>query len=279
MARENRFRRPGPRHLVAVPGAGASAEPRPRVDIVIPAHNEEHRLGRTLSAYRAACPDAYRFWIALDGCTDGTAAVAAEHAAEDARVHVIEYPKLGKGGVIMETFRRCDAELVGFVDADGATPPSELRRLARAALRADGAIASRRHPTAVVPAQRPLKRRIASAGFSLGVRALFQLPYSDTQCGAKVLRRHVVEQCMPLLSARDLLFDVDLLVTATRLGFRIVEVPTIWVDRPGSRVRASDSQRMAASSVRLWMHHRVLPVQESAAASGAALASEERRAA
>jgi glycosyltransferase involved in cell wall biosynthesis len=253
------------RHLVAVPDVGA-AEQSPRVDIVIPAHNEEHRLGRTLTAYREACPGAgYRFWVALDGCTDDTAAVAAWHAAQDARVRVVEYPKLGKGGVIIETFRRCDAELLAFVDADGATPPSELRRLVRAARRADGAIASRRHPASVVPAQRPLKRRIASAGFSLGVRTLFQLPYSDTQCGAKVMHRRVVEQCLPLLTARDLLFDVDLLLTATRLGFRIVEVPTIWVDQPGSRVRSSDSQRMAASSVRLWLHHRALPVEEQAA--------------
>ena len=37
-----------------------------------------------------------------------------------------EFPKLGKGGVLMETFRRCDADLVGFVDADCATPPAEL---------------------------------------------------------------------------------------------------------------------------------------------------------
>ncbi len=236
-----------------------------RVDIVIPAHNEEHRLGRTLAAYRAACTGpGYRFWVALDGCTDGTAAVAAGHAAADGRVRVLEYPKLGKGGVIMETFRRCDAELIGFVDADGATAPGEFRRLVRAAARADGAIASRRHPTAVVPAQRPIGRRIASAGFQLGVRALFQLPYADTQCGAKVMRRHVVESCLPLLSSRDLLFDVDLLLVANRLGFRIVEVPTIWVDRRGSRVRAGDGHRMAASSVRLWLHHRVLPVEPSA---------------
>jgi glycosyltransferase involved in cell wall biosynthesis len=265
MARSNRLRPLGPRHLAAVPSA--APEQTPRVDIVIPAHNEEHRLGSTLAAYREACPGpGYRFWVALDGCTDDTAAVAAGHAAEDARVRVVEYPKLGKGGVIIETFRRCDAELLAFVDADGATAPPELRRLVRAARRADGAIASRRHPASVVPAQRPLKRRVASAGFSLGVRALFHLPYSDTQCGAKVIHRRVVEQCLPFLSARDLLFDVDLLLTANRLGFRIVEVPTIWVDRPGSRVRSSDSQRMAASSVRLWLRHRALPVEEPAAA-------------
>jgi hypothetical protein len=41
--------------------------------------------------------------------------------AADRRVMLHEYPKLGTGGVLIETFRRCDADLVGFVDADGAT--------------------------------------------------------------------------------------------------------------------------------------------------------------
>ena len=55
-----------------------------------------------------------------------------------------EYPKLGKGGVLMETFRRCDADLVGFVDADCATPPAELARMTEQAADTDGVIASRR---------------------------------------------------------------------------------------------------------------------------------------
>ena len=155
------------------------------------------------------------------------------HADEDDRVELFEYPKLGKGGVIAETFRRADADLVGFVDADGATPPQELLRLAEASLIADGAIATRRHPAAVLPARRPFARRLTSAGFALAVRRLLGLPYRDTQCGAKVLRREVVEDVLPRLRARDLLFDVDLLAAATEAGHRIVEVPTIWIDQAG----------------------------------------------
>ena len=92
-------------------------------------------------------------------------------------------------------------------------------------------------------------------------RRIFGLPFSDTQCGAKVVRRHVIEGVLPLLSSRDFLFDVDLLLTAGRLGFRIIEVPTVWLDQEGSHVRAgADGRRMAVSSLRLWLHHRALPV-------------------
>ncbi|HWE67240.1 MAG TPA: glycosyltransferase [Acidimicrobiales bacterium] len=240
-----------------------------RIDIVIPAFNEEERIGRTLQAYRSSVTDpCARFLVALDSCTDGTADVVRSHAEVDSRVELHEYPKLGKGGVLMEAFRRCDADIVGFVDADCATPPAEFLRLAEMVSTVDGAIASRAHPASVLPAQRPTARRITSWGFARMTRRLFGLPFHDTQCGAKVVRRAVIEGVLPLLSARDFLFDVDLLLTADRLGFHIVEVPTVWLDQAGSRLRpGADARRMAVSSLRLWFHHRVLPVAETRTAS------------
>jgi dolichol-phosphate mannosyltransferase len=233
-----------------------------RLDLVIPAHNEEHRIDRTLHAYRSSFTELdVRLLVALDSCTDGTAEVVAEHRRHDERVLTIDYPKLGKGGVIMETLRRCDGDLVGFVDADCATPPAELGRLVEASLHVDGAIASRRHPASVIPGPRPPARRATAAGFAFAARRLFRLPFADTQCGAKVLRREVTDACLPYLSARDFLFDVDLLVTARRLGFDVVEVPTVWIDRAGSRVHAGrDGLRMACSSLLLRLRHWLFPV-------------------
>jgi glycosyltransferase involved in cell wall biosynthesis len=225
-----------------------------RLDIVIPAHNEEHRIDRTLFAYRAGCPSPdTRFQVALDHCTDGTAEIVRGHQRVDARVELHEYPKLGKGGVLTESFRRSDADVVGFVDADGATPPVELLRLVEVAQHADGAIASRHHPAAVLPAARPMTRRLTSAGFAFGVRRLIGLPYRDTQCGAKVLRGDVARAVASRTTARDLLFDVDLLDTARRLGHEVVEVPTVWIDQEGSRVDPiADTRRMGASLLKLW---------------------------
>jgi glycosyltransferase involved in cell wall biosynthesis len=238
-----------------------------RLSIVFPAHNEESRIGTTLDAYSSVCTDPEtEFIVALDDCTDRTEHVVRSHALRDPRVAVRRYPKLGKGGVIMETFRTIDTDLVAFVDADCATPPSELLRLVDAVVDGgvDGAIASRWHPAAVVPQQREraLGRRVASAGFARGVRRVFGLPYLDTQCGAKVFRRGAMDQVLPLLSSRDFLFDVDLLLTMQRLGLRLLEVPTIWVDQAGSRLNAGHhSRQMAVSMLRLWLHHRVMPVE------------------
>jgi hypothetical protein len=122
-------------------------------------------------------------------------------------------------------------------------------------------IASRRLPASVTPGARGVGRALTSTGFAWGVRALFRLPYADTQCGAKVVHRRVAERVVPLMSSRDFLFDVDLLVVARRLGFEMVEVPTVWIDQQGSKLRATrDSLRMLASAGRLWIHHLTMPI-------------------
>jgi glycosyltransferase involved in cell wall biosynthesis len=230
--------------------------------IVIPAHDEEHRIDRTLRAYRAGFPQPdVTFHVALDGCRDLTAEVVERHALADPRVVLHDFPKLGKGGVLMETFRRCDADLIGFVDADCATPPAELARMTEAAANVDGVIASRRLPASVTPGHRGAARSLTSSGFAWLVRRMFRLPYADTQCGAKVLHRRLVERVVPLMSSRDFLFDVDLLVAARRTGFNVVEVPTVWIDQSGSKLTARrDAVRMLIGAARLWFHHRTLPI-------------------
>lgn len=207
--------------------------------------------------------------MALDHCTDRTFEVVERHAKVDGRVRILRYPKLGKGGVILETLRHCDGEVVGFVDADCATPPMEFLRLARSVADpetgTDVAIATRWHRSAVVPGHRPLSRRIESRVFAGTVRALFGLPYRDTQCGAKAFSRAVAHAVAPVMSSRDFLFDVELLVAARALGFCVREIPTVWVDRAGSRLRAGrDGRRMALSALRLWLHMRILPLPSPA---------------
>ena len=58
----------------------------------------------------------------------------------------------------------------------------------------------------------------------------------DTQCGAKVMKREVVEKIHPFLRIADMAFDINLLVSIKRAGFRILEVPTEWTDQAGSKV-------------------------------------------
>jgi hypothetical protein len=68
------------------------------------------------------------------------------------------------------------------------------------------------------------------------VQLFFRLNIHDTQCGAKVMKREVVEKVHPFLRIADMAFDINLLVAIKRAGYRIREVPTEWTDQAGSKV-------------------------------------------
>jgi hypothetical protein len=79
------------------------------------------------------------------------------------------------------------------------------------------------------------------------------------------------------MSSRDFLFDVDLLVTARRLGFDVVETPTVWIDQSGSKLDARrDGLRMLLGTMRLWFHHRALPVERDIAPAAGYAAAPHR---
>ena len=96
------------------------------------------------------------------------------------------------------------------------------------------------------------KRQFASRLFHAVVRMFFWMGIRDTQCGAKVMHRTAVEQIHSYLRLADLAFDINLLYAIKRAGFRIVEVPTEWTDKIGSKVvLGKTSLIMLLSAIRL----------------------------
>ena len=139
--------------------------------------------------------------------------------------------------------------------------------------------------------------------FHFIVQSLFWLNIKDTQCGAKVMRREVIETIRPYLRLADLAFDVNLLYSAKRAGFSLAEIPTVWTDQSGSKVAFNfrTSLNMLLSLLRLrllyspfngllkpfaplvlWVYHRLnapppLSEQEARRDRPAPLSREERR--
>src|ERR1700687_6441700 len=99
----------------------------PRYSVIIPAHNEVERIEGTLRDYATAFPDG-ELIVVLNDCSDGTAEAIARTGATNVRALEIKAP-IGKGGAVRAGFLLARAPLVGFADADGATPASEMRRL------------------------------------------------------------------------------------------------------------------------------------------------------
>lgn len=232
-----------------------------KLSIVIPAHNEEHRLPPMLEAYAKYFTEKYgneaELIVVSNFCNDRTAEVARGIGMRYPHVKVIDEPKrVGKGGAVLLGAQSAEGDLIGFVDADGATSPEAFDDLVQK-ISLDGCIiASRWMKGADVSPKQPLSRRAASRCFNLLVRVLFGLKLTDTQCGAKLFRREVIQPVLRNLGVTNWAFDVDMLFQAKRLGASIREVPTVWHDVSGSKVEIGRSSgNMFVAMIRLRMFY------------------------
>jgi glycosyltransferase involved in cell wall biosynthesis len=227
------------------------------LSIVIPAHNEEQRLPPMLEAYAKYFSEKYgneaELIVVPNFCNDRTAEVARAIGLRYPLVKVIEEPeRVGKGGAVMLGVQHADGDLVGFVDADGATSPEAFDDLVHK-ISLDGCIiASRWLKASDVSPKQPFSRRAASRCFNLMVRVMFGLKLTDTQCGAKLFRREIIQPVLRNLGVTNWAFDVDMLFQAKRLGASIREVPTVWHDIAGSKIEiVRSSVNMFVALVRL----------------------------
>jgi dolichyl-phosphate beta-glucosyltransferase len=110
------------------------------LSIVIPAFNEEQRIGRMLDAYLPYFSERYEdhceFLVVINGSTDETERVVREREGRYPQLrHPVEPDRIGKGGAIVVGFREAAGNLIGFIDADGATAPESFDDLIDALLR------------------------------------------------------------------------------------------------------------------------------------------------
>jgi glycosyltransferase involved in cell wall biosynthesis len=210
--------------------------------LLIPAYNEEKRIEPVLRAYaeyfKTQYKGGFQLVVVLNGCRDNTMGVVKRVAVDYPAISAIEFADpIGKGGALIEGLKLAPlADVIGYVDADGATPPHAFHDLVRRIDDADCVIGSRWLPGAVLHVEQSSKRQFASRVFHLIVEVFFQMHIRDTQCGAKVMRRAAVERVHSTLRIADMAFDINLLYSLHQAGFRILEVPTEWTDKIGSKV-------------------------------------------
>ncbi len=232
----------------------------PSLLLLIPAYNEERRIEPVLRDFGRYFRESYlgkfQLVVVLNGCRDNTLGAVQRVAAEFPFISALDFPDpIGKGGALIEGLKLAPAaDLVGYVDADGASPPKAFHELVKLTERADCVIGSRWLPGAVLHQAQTRLRRFTSRCFHLVVEALFGMHIKDTQCPCKVIRRTAVEKIYPSLRIADLAFDVNLLYSLKHAGFSVLEVPTEWTDKIGSKVTASlfrSSLTMFLSVVRI----------------------------
>ena len=208
---------------------------------MIPAYNEAQRLPgylKDIQAYFEGRDESYEVIVVDDGSQDTTAERVREVAAgrREVTVHALDRNR-GKGHAVRAGMARAAGALRLMADADGATPIAEAARLEAAiGAGADLAVGSRALADPTVTRQVRRHRKLSGHVFNFLVRRLGVASVVDTQCGFKLFRGPVAEALFPLLTTDGFGFDVELLMLAERVGFRIAEVPISWADQPGSKV-------------------------------------------
>jgi dolichyl-phosphate beta-glucosyltransferase len=244
----------------AGPAAGAA------LSVIIPAYNEAQRLPphtAGLLAYLRAHYPSFELIVVDDGSRDNTVALLQAALAAEPRARVLAYqPNRGKGYAIRTGVLASHGAAVVFLDADMSTPveeiPAALARLAEA----DIVIGSRDLPSSDIRASQPLFRQAASELFKWIRMLMVGLwDISDTQCGFKAYRGSVARQLFALAQVDRFMFDVEILYLARRAGLRIVEMPVLWTDAPGSKVRFWEGLvNMVRDLWRIRRQHRQRPV-------------------
>ncbi len=230
------------------------------LSVVIPAYNEQTRLGPTLDKVIAWCAERYaplEVLVVDDGSTDDTVRLAESRGAP-VRVLRVEANR-GKGHAVRRGMLEAQHELVLFTDADLSTPIEELQRLEE---RLDGApvvIGSRAAPDSRVELRQPLWRMLMGKTFNRVYRALLRSPLKDTQCGFKLFTRDAARDIFSHATVDRFAFDVEAIVIAQRRGWRVEEVGVRWINSPDSRVHPLwDSARMLWDVLRVRWRHRTL---------------------
>ncbi len=248
---------PRPRGLPSHRPLGPVIDPKPqKLSLVIPAYNEEQRISQTIHAYASSLQGLrHEILVELDGCNDRTADLVRDTQQEFPAVELVEFPtRLGKGRGVIEGMRRATGDWIAYVDADGSVSPSEFFVVAKAALSdgADAVIASRYWDRRHMVNEIGLLRWTASRSFNWLVRHMYGLPFRDTQCGAKMLRRRAVRAIIDEMRVDGYAFDVELLWRLQQHGFKVVELPILWTHKDGSKVRIGHvASRMFLDVMRL----------------------------
>ncbi len=213
------------------------------LSIIIPAYNEERRIGGTLSRishHMSGENCDYEIIVVDDGSMDGTIVEAERSApAKEGRLKIIRNGvNRGKGFSVKNGIMNSGGEYIIFSDADLSTPIEEMRRLFSYLGKGyDIVIGSRSLKESRVKVHQPWHREMMGRVFNMCVRALLIESFNDTQCGFKLFKGAVARDIARSMYIDGFAFDVEMLYLAKIKGYKVKEVGIVWENSADSRVK------------------------------------------
>ena len=225
----------------------------PDLSIVIPAFEEEQRLGSSIATilnFLSINKPNSELIIVDDGSADATTEVSEAACAEFPAIstQVMRYEKnRGKGFAVKTGLLAASAKTVLFSDADLSTPIDEMDKLIDpiATGEIDVAFGSRALDRSLIGTHQPWRREQGGKVFNLVVRMLTGMPFWDTQCGFKAFNMTKFRPLLDLMQIERFGFDVEFLYVADLHGLKLKEIPVRWNNDDRSKVSVvRDSIRM-----------------------------------
>jgi dolichol-phosphate mannosyltransferase len=206
-----------------------------RVLVCVPTYNERENLPELVQAVHAELPEA-DVLVVDDASPDGTGQLADELAARDPKLGVIHRPgKQGLGTAYLAAFARGLAdgyEYLMQMDCDFSHDPKYLPSLVAAARAGADLVLGSRYVSGGGTENWGLARQLISRGGGLYARTILGVPVRDLTAGFRCFRRRVLES-LPLdrVRTQGYGFQIEMTYRALQAGFKVVEVPIVFVDR------------------------------------------------
>ncbi len=213
-----------------------------KLSVVIPAYNEEARITETLldvGAYLQSSGYEYEIIVVVNGSSDKTYEVVQQLSGS--KVHNIFAMNLQKGGkgnaVKQGILERATGDVVMFMDADNATPVSEVEKFLPFFKQGyDVVVGSRYLDPKTVKVAQPLYRIVLSRMSNLLIRALAVPGIKDTQLGFKAFSAKAAKDIFRFVTISRWGFDMEVLTIAEARGYKIKEVAVSWTEHGGGHV-------------------------------------------
>lgn len=226
------------------------------LSVVIPAYNEEQRIGKTLEAIREYLNKQSYAWeviVVNNNSSDRTTSIVSSFKLQDPRFKLIDESKPGKGYAVSAGMLAARGELRLFTDADNSTSIDHIERMIpNMGAGFDVVIGSLAVPGARVVRGEPWYRVLAGKLGNKWIQLFAVWGISDTQRGFKLFTARAAEAIFPKLTIFGWGFDVEALALARKFGYRIKEVPITWDNDPDSKVNIWAYPQVLLQTLKIW---------------------------
>ena len=227
------------------------------LSVIIPAYNEEKRIGRTLNAiseYLRRQPYSYEILVVTDGSTDDTIAVVNENKKSVPNLELLAFSKnRGKGYAVKKGMLYATGRIRLFMDADNSTNISHFELMRTFFDKGYEVVICSRNAKDVKGARQSVPqawhKRLAGNMGNLFIQLVAVRGIWDTQCGFKAFRAGAAEKIFGLSRINGWGFDVEILALARKSGFKIGIVPADWKNDPLSHIRFSSYLKVLYETV------------------------------